>query len=530
MRISLGRAFVVAVACLAGGVGALVAFAPGRAAIPRNVLVVGQLAEPRSLDPATVTGANDFRILSNLFEGLVRFRKGTLEPEPALAERWEILDGGRLYVFHLRQGVRFHDGAPFDADAVKLTFERMLDPRHPLAGTGPFPFAGFFSAIKAVEAPDAGTVRMRLDKPYAPLLAMLAHPAASIVSPAALTRLGRGFSRAPVGTGPFRFAAWESERQVRLERNRDYREGAPKLAAVVFRPISDANARASEMLAGGLDVMVELAPDAAPAFRGNARFALHQAPGPHLWFLILNAAEGALTDVRVRRAVNLAIDKRAIVDDVLSGTASVPAGPIPDAFGAASDPELTPYRHDPEQARALLREAGAEGATLTLLASDGGSGMLEPIAMATAIQSDLARVGLRVEIETFEWNAYLARVNGGLGRAAMAEMAWMTTDPDTLPSLALSSSATPDKGGFNAGRYQNPELDRLIGEAREAQEPAARSALYRRIDRLVHDEAPWALVASWRQSAVTSARVKGFALQPSFLLDLRGVQTEAATQ
>ncbi|RXF74446.1 ABC transporter substrate-binding protein [Hansschlegelia zhihuaiae] len=519
----LGATALGAFGLLGASVAGLVALAPGRAAIPGDTLVVGQLAEPKGLDPATVTGANDFRILTQIFEGLTRYRPGTLEVEPALAESWEIRDGGRTYEVRLRPGVRFHDGTPFDAEAVKFNLDRMLDPKHPQAGTGPFPLAHFFSAVKRVEIVEPLVVRLRLDEPHAPLLANLAYPAGLMVSPAAVRRLGKGFSRAPVGTGPFRFVAWESERQVRLEANADYREGRPRLRAVVFRPIADANARASEMLAGGLDLMVEIAPDSVATFREDPRFALHEAAGPHLWFLILNAREGPLKDRRARQAVNYAIDKRAIVDHVLSGIATVPAGPISAAFGPASDPELKPYPHDPGKARALLREAGAEGAEVTLLASDGGSGMLEPIAMATAIQSDLAKAGLKARIETFEWNAYLARVNGGLKQAAAAEMAWMTSDPDTLPSLALKGSATPEKGGFNAGGYENPELDRLLDDARAEQDPEARAALYRRVDRLVHDEAPWALVASWKQTAATRKEVTGFSLQPSFLLDLRGV-------
>ncbi len=519
----LGRTFGGVALCLAAGVAALVADGAGRASIPRDTLVVGQLAEPKSLDPATVTAVNDFRILVNVFEGLTRYRPGTLEVAPALAERWEILDGGKTYVFHLRPNVRFHDGTPFDAAAVKFNLDRMLDPEHSAAGTGPFPLAFFFKAVRETVVINPSTIKLRLDAPYAPLLSNLAYPAGLMVSPAAVTKLGRGFSRAPVGTGPFRFARWESERQVRLEANRDYRDGPPKMSALVFRPIADANARLSEMLAGGLDVMPELPPDSVAAFRGDARFRLAEAAGPHLWFLILNAKEGPTRDVRVRRAINLAIDKDSLVRNVLEGVASVPAGPIPDAFGPASDPQVRPYPYDPERARALIREAGAEGARVKLLAADGGSGMLEPIAMATAIQSDLKRVGLDVRIETFEWNAYLARVNGGLKDAAMAEMAWMTNDPDTLPSLALKSSATPDKGGFNAGFYQNPALDRLLDEARAEQGPEARAALYRRVDRLVHDDAPWAFIASWKQDAAVSSRVEGFELQPSFLMDLRMV-------
>lgn len=519
----LGVTFGVVTAALFAGVAALVALGPGLAPTPRDTLVVGQLSEPRSLDPATVTGADDFRIIVNLFEGLTRFRPGTLEPAPALAERWEILDGGRTYLFHLRPGVRFHDGTPFDAEAVRFTFGRMLDPKHPAASTGPFPLSFFFQAVKAIEAVDPLTVRFRLDAPYAPLLSNLAWPAGAIVSPAAVTRLGKGFGRAPVGTGPFRLAAWESERQVRLERYDGYREGAPKLAALVFRPIADANARASEMLAGGLDVMVELPPDTLRSFAGASRFMVLSAAGPHLWFLILNAKSGPLADLRVRQAVNYAIDKRAIVDDVLQGTATIPAGPIATAFGSASDAGLAPYPHDPEKARALLKAAGADGARLTLLASDGGAGMLEPIAMATAIQADLAKVGLKVAIRTFEWNAYLARVNAGLGDADMAEMAWMTNDPDTLPYLALRAAATPDKGGFNAGSFVDPALDAALADARAEIDPEKRAALYRAIDRRVHDAAPWAFVASWKQNAAVARGVEGLRLEPSFLLDLRGV-------
>ncbi|GBD49711.1 ABC transporter substrate-binding protein [Methylopila sp. Yamaguchi] len=522
----MGRAatgFTICVLGLALGVVALVATGPGRTATPRDTLVVGQMAEPKSLDPAAVTAANDFRILANLFEGLTRFRPGSLEPAPALAARWEISDDGRAYTFHLRPDVRFHDGTPFDAEAVRFNLDRLLDPKHPSADAGPFPLAFFLAPVMAVEVLDPLTVRLRLDEPYAPLLAHLAYPIGYMVSPAAAKAAGKAFGRAPVGTGPFRFERWESGRQVALVRNEAYWGDKPSLARIAFRPIPDANARASEMLAGGIDLMVEVPPDQLGSFRDPARFALHEAPAPHLWFLILNAVEGPLRDVRVRRAVNLAIDKRTIVENVLSNAATVPSGPISPAFGAAHDPALEPYPHDPERARALIREAGAQGATLTLLAAEGGSGMLEPLAMATAIQADLARVGLKVAIETFEWNAYLARVNGGLKGAAMAEMAWSTNDPDTLPYLALRSEAAADKGGFNAGGFSDPELDRLIDAARGETDAEARAGLYRRIDRLTHDAAPWAFVASAKQTAVTARGVEGLTLEPSSLLELKGM-------
>jgi hypothetical protein len=224
----------------------------------------------------------------------------------------------------------------------------------------------------------------------------------------------------------------------------------------VFRPITDANTRVAEMLAGGIDMMVEVPPTALSEFQGDD-FTIVEQAGPHLWFLILNAKEGPFADVRVRQAANYAINKEAIVNDVLEGTADVAAGPTPPAFAWAYNEELEPYPYDPDRARALLAEAGAEGAELTFYVTEGGSGMLDPVPMGTAIQADLDAVGFDVRIETYEWNTFLGEVNPGLeGKADMAEMAWMTNDPDTLPFLALRTAAWPDQGGFNSGYYSNP--------------------------------------------------------------------------
>ncbi len=500
----------------------LCAAAPAAAAIPDDVLVVGQVAEPKSLDPHAVTALNDFRILANVYDGLVRYRDGTLDVAPALAERWEISDDGRVYTFFLRDGVRFHDGSAFDAAAVKFNFERMLDPAHPFHHTGPFPLAFFFEAIARVEVVDPLTVRLHLAEPFAPLLSNLAYPAGLMVSPAAVRAHGADYGRQPSGTGPFRFKAWESGRRVMLERNPEHWDGAPALRLLVFRPLADANTRYTELLTGGIDIMVEGPAEIVAALKGDPAFRVLEQSGPHLWYLILETRSGPFADKRMRQAVNLAVDKQALVDSVLRGTATVAAGPVPQAFGWAHDPDLEPYPHDPDRARALIAEAGAAGAELTLFASEGGSGMLDPVAMAVAIQADLAAVGLDVQVRTFEWNSYLARVNEGLaGQAEMAEMAWMTNDPDTLPWLALRSGAA-----FNSGGYSNPEVDRLIDAGRRTTDRAGRAAIYRELQRLVHDDAPWLFVANWKQNAVATARVRGLALQPSFLLRLQGVRKE----
>jgi len=491
---------------------------------PPNVLVVGQIAEPKSLDPHTVTAVNDFRILMNIYEGLVRYKDGTLEVEPALAESWSISDDGKTYTFTLREGVTFHDGTELTAEAVKFNFDRMLNEDHPYHGTGPFPLSFFFSAIEGVEAPDAKTVVFTLSEPYAPFLSNLAYPTGLIVSPEAVKQHEADFGRNPAGTGPFRLAEWESNAKVVIVRNDDYWGDAAKLEAVVFRPITDANTRVAEMLSGGLDLMVEVPPDNVSQFGQDASFTVHEQAGPHVWFLILNAKEGPMADKRVRQAVNYAIDKKSLVDNVLQGTAEVAAGPTPPAFAWAYNDTLSPYPYDPDKARSLIEEAGVSGSEITFYVTEGGSGMLDPVPMGAAIQADLAKVGLDVKIETYEWNTFLGKVNPGLeGKADMAEMAWMTNDPDTLPYLALRTEAWPDAGGFNSGYYSNPKVDELLVAARRSTDSEERASLYKEMQTIVQEDAPWAFIANWKQNAVTTSQVSDFKLQPSFFLLLHGV-------
>ncbi len=493
--------------------------APALAQTPPGVLIVAQIAEPKSLDPHTVTAVNDFRILMNVYDGLVRYKSGTLEVEPALAESWTISQDGKTYTFKLRDGVKFHDGSAFNAEAVKFNFDRMLKEDHPFHDTGPFPLSFFFSAVDTVEAPDAKTVVFKLKEPYAPFLSNLAYPTGLIVSPEAVKKNGKDFGRHPSGTGPFKFVEWQSNSKVVVEANPDYWGEAPKLKAVVFRPITDANTRVAEMLSGGVDVMVEVPPDNVATFANDPNFTVQEQAGPHLWFLILNTKDGPFKDKLVRQAINYAIDKKALVENVLQGTAVVAAGPTPPAFSWAYNESLQPYPHDPEKAKALLKEAGATDASLTFYVTQGGSGMLDPVAMGSAIQADLAKVGLKVKIESYEWNTFLSKVNPGLeDKADMAEMAWMTNDPDTLPYLALRTEATPDKGGFNSGYYSNPKVDELLVAARQETDQTKRAALYKQMQEIVHDDAPWAFIANWKQNAVTSARVEGFKLEPSFFL------------
>ena len=512
----IGRAAV-----LAAAVGLAVS---ARAETPKDVLVIGHVAELQTLDPAQAVTISDFRILSNVFDGLLAYKEGSLEVEPALATSWTISDDGLTYTFKLREGVKFHDGTDFNSDSVKFNFDRVTDKNHPYFDTGPFPFVFELGPVASTEVIDKYTVAIHLSSPYAPMLTMLASSIGGLagISPAAVQKYGKEFSRNGVGTGPFKFKLWESNRQIVLEANPDYWGAPPKLKGVVFRPIVDENARVSEMLAGGTDLTVEVPPDNVATFAADPRFVFVEQAGPHLWYLLLNTKEKPFNDKLVRQAANYAINKTALVDKILKGTATVAAGPTPPAF-AAHDADLAPYPYDPEKARGLLKQAGyPDGVDVTFYVTESGSGMLSPVIMGTAIQADLAAVGIRARIETYEWNTFLGKLLPGMeGKANLAELSFMSQDPDMHPFLALKTGAP-----VNAGYYSNLEIDRLIDQGRATPDPAARAAIYKKMQEIAVDDAPWVYVANWKQNAVSAASVKGFTLQPSFLLRLATVYKE----
>ncbi|MET0342606.1 MAG: ABC transporter substrate-binding protein [Polyangiales bacterium] len=525
MRLHALHVLLATIALFLGGAASIAAISLFDRTPREGTIAIGLDTEVRSLDPQRTTAASDFRVLSSMYEGLVRFAPGSLRVVPGLARAFHVSRDGLTYTFVLRPGVRFHDGTPCDAEAVRASFQRMLDPAHPLHRDGPFPFAFFFERIVRIDAPDARTVVMHLDQPFAPLLSNLAHPAGSIISPTAARAHGRAFGRHPVGTGPFRLATWDVRGGIALSRFDRYHDLPAASATLLFRPVADAMTRTAELRAGGLDLVTELPADNVSWFRDAGGFRVHEDHGSHLWFVMLDCARPPFDDVRVRRALNLAVDKEAIVAHVLQGTAVVPAGPLSPVFLPTQhdpdDVDVAPYPYDPDAARKLLAEAGhAEGLHVTLHAPQSGPGMLAPLEMATAIQADLARIGVHVDVVTHEWNSYLDQVKGGLGpHMEMAEMAWMTHDPDTLPFLALRSDALPP-GGFNSGRYRNVEVDALLERARRTHDPSLRTQLYREVQAHVHADAPWLFVASWKQTLVARDTIHGITLDPSFLLRL----------
>jgi peptide/nickel transport system substrate-binding protein len=511
---SVTTAWLAVVAVLIGLAGVRPA-----AAQPVGTLVVGLVAEPVNLDPAQVTDLNSNRVGRRIVETLVTFPEESTQIVPGLAESWTISKDGLRYTFKLRKGVTFHDGTPFTAEAVKFSIERQIMPEHPFNKLGKYPFANyFFGTVKAVEVIDPQTVEIVLKEARASFLAVLTAGAASIVSPTAVRKWGADYALHPVGTGPFKFVQWDSGQKVVLERNPSYWRFPVKLERVIYRSIVEDQARLTELLTGSLDLIVGVPPDFVGQLEKDARLTLLKQVGAHVWYLGINNQKKPFEDKRVRQALNYAVNKEAIVRDVLKGTGAASAGPVlPGTWGA--DPTIKPFAYDPARAKKLLAEAGyPNGFSTTLWTPESGSGMQSSVAMSTVIQSNLKAVGINVTLQTMEWGAFLAKLR--TKEQELFALSWMAgnEDPDmVMYPLLHSTQWTP--GGPNRALYKNPKFDDLLHQARISTDQAKRAELYREAQRILHDDPPWIFIDHEIQVAAHTKRVQGFKLHPSF--DLR---------
>ena len=486
---------------------------------PAGTLVVGLVAEPVNLDPAQVTDFNSNRVGRRIVETLVTFPEETTQIVPGLAESWTISPDGLQYTFKLRKGVKFHDGTPFNAAAVKFSIERQINPEHPANKLGKYPFANyFFGNVKAVEAMDDSTVRFVLKEPRASFLAVLAAQPPLHREPHRRAQGRRGLRPHSRGHRPFRYGSWDARAAVVLEKFPDYWKGAVKFDRVVYRPIVEDQARLTELLTGTLDLIVGVPPDFVAQLEGSPKANLLKQVGAHVWYLGINNTKKPLDDKRVRQALNYAVNKDALVKDVLKGTGAVSRGPRAARHlgRRAQSPRLSLRSREGEEAP--RRGRLPNGFSTTMWVPESGSGMQSPVAMAVVMQSNLRAVGVNVTLQTMEWGAYIAKLRTKEQDLFALSWAAGSEDPDmVMYPLFHSSQWTPN--GPNRAMYKNEKFDALLAEARQVTDQAKRAALYREAQRILIEDAPWVFVDHEIQIAATSKRVQGFKLHPSF--DLR---------
>jgi ABC-type transport system substrate-binding protein len=481
----------------------------------RNTLIDSRdTYDPRSLDPLLATDVPTGRAVSYVFDGLTRYSPAG-QLEPALATRWEVSPDGRSYVFHLRTGVRFHDGSPFTSRHVIRSFERVLAPGgtaarswplQPIAGAREYQ-AGRSRVIRGLLAPDDSTVRITLDTALAIFPKLLAMPVASIVPDPVPENIGDR----PIGTGPWRLVEWRRDDYLLFARNDDYFDGAPEVDSLLARIIPEASTAVAEFESGRVDLLPVPEAEAARWERDEARRGqLHSAPGLRLWYVAINTTRGPLRDPRVRRALNHAVDVQTIIDRLVGGRGSRAAGVIPPVLDGA-DPRRSAYAFDPETARRLLAEAGyPDGIDVELWHSQDQTFSR----VAQSIQGYLQQVNVRARLVQREGPA--VREAARNGQVDLYVKDWFADYPDAENFLyPLLHSANHGIGG-NVSFYTNPAYDLVVNRARVEQDERRRIDLYREADAIAFTDAPMIFLLFYDQLFAVQPWISGFEVPTIF--------------
>ena len=443
--------------------------------------------DPRSFDPALSTDVPTGRAVGYVFEGLTRFSPDA-QVEPALATAWTVSPDGRIWRFTLRQNVKFHDGSAFTAQHVIASFTRVLDPKtrggrgwplFPIAGATDYA-AGKATSIRGLRIANDSTIEITLTEPFAIFPKLLAMPVAAIV-PAAVPA---DFGEKPVGTGPWTLAEWKHDDFVRFTRNEGYWGTKPVQDTLIARIIPEPSTAVAEFESGNVDILY--IPEAeTKQWEGGERKALLQAaPVLRMWYVAMNTTRGPLADVRVRRAINHAIDTKAILAQLLGGRGRLAAGVIPPALEGA-DTLRAPYVHDVAKAKQLLAQAGfPNGITVKLWCSQDAT----QSRVAQAIQGYLKEAGITAELVQRE--SASMREAARKGEADLVLKDWYADYPDAENFLyPLLHSANAGVGG-NVSFFRNADFDAVVTASRREADAAKRTALYVRADSIAFDQAP----------------------------------------
>lgn len=500
-----------------------------------ETLIYARGADSVGLDPINVTDGESIRVTHAIFETLFTY-DNDLELQPKLAESYDTSEDGLTFTIHLKEGIKFQDGTDFNADAVVFNFERWMDTNNPYHVGGDFTYYSFLFGgfkgdenhkIEAVKAVDTKTVEITLKEKIAPFANYLAIPMLAMASPAAIQEYKDQFGQHPVGTGPFKFESWSPNENIRLVANDNYYvDGEPKLGGMTFTVVPDNAARLNQLIAGEADVVDGVNPSDATTIDSYDNLQLVKRPSFNLGYVALNMEKKPFNELKVRQAMNMAIDKQAIIDSFYNGFADVSKNPVPPALWGYAD-DVEDYKYNIEEAKKLLAEAGyPDGFSVKLFAmSNPRPYMPQPQKIAEGIQSDLAKIGVKVEIESYEWATYLEKASNG--EHDMMLMGWtgVMADPDNFlyPNL---TSENAEKPASNYAFYKSEAFDKLVKEARVEYDHDKRTELYKEAQRLIHDDAPWVPLAHTTPPVGMANSVKGFDLHPMEIDDFGKVSIE----
>ena len=414
-----------------------------------------------------------------IYNNLVTF-SANLDIEPDLATRWSVT--GTTWLFTLRRGVTFHDGTAFDAHAVEAHFNRLLGPERPLRASWWTPF------VDKVEAVGDTTVRFTTKAPDPFFLNRLANATGAIESPTAFAKYGRDLARHPVGTGPFKFQEWVQDEHMTLVRNDKYWGDTVHLDGVIIRPSPDATARVIALTAGDVQLVKGVPPEQVPRIVADPQLAVITTDVLATWFLGMNVLKKPFTDLRVRQALNYAIDKNAIVKTIFQGMAHVSNEVV--ARGAAGFAPVPGFPYDPAKAKQLLAEAGyASGFSATMLVTNGS--YPKELELEQFVQEQWADIGVRITLQTAEYVRYLEllRMPPTSSPLEMWIDSWVNIEASQIIIDRFGCRSFRPLGANTAG-FCNEELDGLLLQAQRTLDQTARNTLVAQAQALVSQQAP----------------------------------------
>ena len=512
---------------LAGAALALVAvFSPAGA----KTLVYCSEGSPENFNPMINTTGTTFDANQPIYNRLIQFKHGSTDLEPALAESWEQSPDGLVFTFHLRHGVKWHSNAlfkptrEFDADDVVFSFKRQGDeasPYHQISGGGYEYWGdmGFDKLVKSIDKVDDYTVKFTLSAPETPFLADMAMDFASIQSAEyadVLMKAGKPeqIDQQPIGTGPFEFVVYQRDATVRYRKFADYWGPKAHLDALVFSITKDPAVRLAKLRANECQVMAYPAPADLPSIKADPNLVLLQQPGLNIGYLAFNTQKAPFTDKRVRQALSMAIDKTAILTAVYQGAGQPAKNLIPPTMWSYNN-DVKDYPYDPAAAKKLLTEAGFPDGFSANLWAMPVQRPYNPDArrIGELMQADLQKIGVKVNIVSYEWGEYRKRI--AAGEHQMAEYGWTgdNGDPDNF-FTPLASCDAARAGGGSASKWCNRDFDALIQKAATLPHQEDRAKLYEQAQVIMHDDAPFFLIAHSVTFQPLRKTVTGYTMSP----------------
>ncbi|WP_421381571.1 glutathione ABC transporter substrate-binding protein [Bacillus salacetis] len=473
-------------------------------------LTYASTSDAVGLSPIGTNDSVSSRIIEQVYETLFTRNPDTMEVEPKLAESYETPDEN-TWVIKLKEDIQFTDGTPFNAEAVKYTFDKFRDPETAA------PRASLLEPISEVNVVDEYTVEIKTEKPYGAMLAALSHTNASIVSPEA--DKSQDLMKEPVGTGPFKFVSWTQGDQVVLEKNADYWQGEPKLEKVTFKVVPEVNTAISMLQTGDVQFIDGIPSEQLKRVESLKNVEIMKNEGTPMYYMGFNMEREPMKDLEFRQAAAYALDREAYVNK-LNGLGVQGNSVIgPKVFGFDESANEAGYSHDLEKAKELVEKNGYGDKKLTILAANTEAYMM----MAEIAQSQLTEAGFNVEIETMEWGTFLDTTKEG--NFDITFMGWSNSTADGS-ELLYPNFHTDNIGSSNRMRYSNPEFDKLVDESRQNVDQEVRQEKLDAANKILVDDATAVIMHHGVVTAAYDKSVKGLQVDPTGQWSLYNVSRE----